>query len=366
MIDVIIINYEGDAMVLDAIKTSLEGHDRSEIRFIVVDNGSRGGAHAALFENSQLVDMLGGLRGTSDEDVEFQIPFESIEESGGDNPQVKPAHRLRAVHVTKRWLSHHGDIFLKLDKNYGYETGVNVGMAVDKDGGFAGAPDWSSWSGNSDEERGIACRSYRDWLMGNSYHSRNDVVLIGSDVRPYARCFSELKKTALLNSRIGIVGAKLVQSQDAGLFVVGGGYTDNPELRHYTGWDASPGPWHLFQVCPWVTFSCVYIKRECLCAVGTMDMQVFPYAGDVDYSWRARERGFANVFCPTASALHQQESTTVVLVMRAMPAKEWIDRSAESQRYFYFKWANRQVPEVELPADIFATAQAEIEKGLLA
>jgi GT2 family glycosyltransferase len=106
-----------------------------------------------------------------------------------------------------------------------------------------------------------------------------------------------------------------------------------------------------------VTFSCVYIKRECIGAVGTMDMQVFPYAGDTDYSRRAREDGFANVYCPTAWALHQQESTTVVLVMRAMSAKEWNDRSAESQRYFYFKWANRHAPDVELPADIFAETQ---------
>lgn len=357
MIDVIVVNYEGDAMVLDAIKTALAGHDRNEIRFIVVDNGSRGGAHAVLFENDQLVDMLGGLRGTSDEDVEFHIPFESIEDPGGDNPRIKPAHRLRAVHVTKRWLSHNDDIFLKLDRNYGYETGVNVGMAVDRDGGFAGTPDWSSWSNISDEERRVAYHSYRDWLKGTIYRSRNDVVLIGSDVRPYARCISELEKTAQLDDRIGLVGAKLVQHQATGLFVVGGGYTDNHEPLHYTGYDASPGPWHTFQLCPWVTFSCVYIKRACLCAVGTMDMQLFPYAGDVDYSRRAREHGFANVYCPTACALHQQESTTVVLVMRAMLAKEWNDRSAASQRYFYFKWANRHVPEIELPADIFADAQ---------
>lgn len=357
MIDVIIINYECDAMVLDAIKTSLDGHDRSDIRFVVVDNGSRGGAHAALFENSQLVDMLGGLRGTSDEDIEFRIPFESIEESGGDNPKIKPTHRLRTVHVTHRWLSHNDDIFIKLDRNYGYETGVNVGMAVDKEGGFAGTPGCSSWSNISDEERRAVYHSYRDWLKGNICRSRNDVVLIGSDVRPYARCFSELEKTAQLHSKIGLVGAKLVQHQEGGLFVVGGGYTDNAEPLHYTGWDASQGPWHRFQVCPWVTFSCVYIKRECIGAVGTMDMQVFPYAGDVDYSRRARGHGFANVYCPMARALHQQESTTVVMVMRAMSAKEWNDRSAESQRYFYFKWAHRHVPDVELPADIFAEAQ---------
>jgi GT2 family glycosyltransferase len=354
MIDVIIVNYEGNAMALDAIKTSLDGHDRSDIRFVVVDNGSRGRAHAALFENSQLVDMLGGLRETSDEEIEFHIPFESIEESGGDNPQIKPTHRLRAVHVTRRWLSHNDDIFIKLDRNYGYETGVNVGMAVDKDGGFAGTPDWSSWSDISDEERRSVCDSYRDWLKGNSFRPRNDVVLLGSDVRPYPGCFSELEKTAQLHSQIGLVGAKLVQRREGGLFVVGGGYTDDPEQFHLRGWDASPGPWHTFQVCPWLTFSCVYIKRECIGAVGTMDMRFFPYAGDNDYSRRAREQGFANVYCPTAWALHQQESTTVVLVMRAMSAKEWNDRSAESQRYFHFKWTDRLVPVVELPADIFA------------
>ncbi len=358
MIDVIVVNYEGEAMALDAVKTSLDGHDRSDIRFVVVDNGSRGGAHAALFESSRLVDMLGGLRGTSDEDVQFHIPFESIEESGGDNPQVKPAHRLRTVHVTRRWLSRNGDIVIKLDRNYGYETGVNVGLAVDKDGGFAGCPDGSSWSDISDEARRAVYDSYRDWIKGNIPCSRNDVVLMGSDVLPYAGCFSALEKTAQLHPKIGLVGAKLVQHQEGGLFVVGGGYTDNAEPLHYTGWDASQGPWHTFQVCPWVTFSCVYIKRECIGAVGTMDMQLFPYAGDVDYSRRAREHGFANVYCPTAWALHQQESTTVVLVMRAMPAKEWNDRSAESQRYFHFKWVNRDAPGVELAGDIFAEAQS--------
>jgi GT2 family glycosyltransferase len=358
MIDVIIVNYEGDAMVLDAIKTSLDGHDRRDIRFVVVDNGSRGSAHAALFENSRLVDMLGGLRMTSNDGVELHVPFESIEDSGDDDPVITPTHRLRAVHVTQRWLGNNGDVFIKLDRNYGYETGVNVGMAVDQDGRFVDSPACSSWSDTSDEERTVLYHSYRDWLKGNLDRPRNDVVLMGSDVRPYAGCFTGLQKTAQLHSAIGLVGAKLVQRQEGGLFVVGGGYTEDPGQFHLTGWDASPGPWHTFHVYPWVTFSCVYIKRECIGAVGTMDMQLFPYAGDTDYCWRAREQGFANAYCPTAWALHQQESTTVVMVMRAMPDTEWRDRSIASQRYFYYKWADRLVPVVELPTDVFADAQS--------
>ena len=230
-------------------------------------------------------------------------------------------------------------------------------MAVDEGGRFLDPPDWSSWSNLSDEERSVVYHCYRDRLKGNTHGPRNDVVLVGSDVRPYARCFSELQKTAQLHSTIGLVGAKLVQLQEAGLFVVGGGYTEDPKHFHLTGWDSSPGPWHTFHVYPWVTFSCVYIKRECIGAVGTMDMQVFPYAGDTDYCRRAREQGFANVYCPTAWALHQQESTTVCLVMRGMPDTEWRDRSTSSQRYVYYKWADRPVPVVELPADVFADAQ---------
>ena len=357
MIDVIIVNYEGDAMVLNAITATLDGHDRADIRFVVVDNGSRGDAHAALFGNSHLVDMLGGRRAASDDAITFHVPFESVEDSGGDDPRITPTHRLRTVQVTHRWLSHHGDVFIKLDRNYGYETGVNVGMAADKDGEVIDLPEWSSWRDLSDDERHIAYDCYRDRLKGDTQSPRNDVVLMGSDVRPYARCFSELRKTAALHPTIGIGGAKLVQRQDAGLFVVGGGYTEDPTQSHITGWDASPGPWHSVHLYPWVTFSCVYIKRTCIGAVGTMDMQVFPYAGDVDYCRRAREQRFANVYCPTAWALHQHESTTVVMVMQAMPETEWRDRSMASQRYFYYKWADRPVPVVELPADVFTEAQ---------
>lgn len=357
MIDVIIVNYEGGAMVLAAIKASLAGHDRGDIRFIVVDNGSVGAAHAALFKNRRLTAMLGGLRKIRDEPVELQVPFESIQTTGRRVVTVKSAHEVRTVRVTHRWLSRHGDIVIKLNRNHGYETGVNVALAVNHDGGFVGAPDCADWQSLSDNGRRALYRSYCTWLTRAGGRPRNDVVLLGSDVRSHTGCFLDLAKTARLHPKIGLVGAKLVQQQAGGLFVVGGGYIDDPEPLHQTGWDAAPGPWHQFQNCSWLTFSCVYITRKCLGAVGTMDMRLFPYAGDVDYSRRAREHGFANVYCPTALALHQHESTTVVRVMRAMPAAEWIARTGESRRYFFFKWAERHVPWVKLPAGVFGAEQ---------
>lgn len=357
MIDVIIVNYEGGAMVLNAIRASLAAHERDDMRFIVVDNGSRGAAHAALFENRPLAALLGGVRETSAEGIVVHVPFECIHESSARIPVIRPGLDVRTVRITQRWSSRRGDLFIKLDRNHGFETGVNVATAVSRDGGFAGAPDCANWQRLSKERRRDVYRSYCAWLKRADGHPRNDVVLLGSDVRPSPGCFSELAKTARLHPSIGLVGAKLVQQQTGGLFVVGGGYTEDPDPLHHTGWDATPGPWHTFQNCPWLTFSCVYIKRTCLGSVGTMDMQLFPYGGDVDYSRRARRNGFANVFCPTACALHQHESRTVVRVMRAMPPADWIVRTAASQRYFFFKWVRRRVPQVKLPAGVFAPMQ---------
>ncbi len=357
MIDVVIVNYEGGAMVLEAIKASLASHTRGDLRFIIIDNGSQGAAHAALFRNPRLAALLGGVRKTSARAIDVRVPFECIHESDAKIPVITAGHDLRTVRVTARWTSRRGDLLIKLDRNHGYETGVNVALAAGRRAGFSGAPDLARWQGSSPRERAAIYRAYCAWLRGPRARPHHDVVLLGSDVRPHARCFTELARTARLHPRIGLVGAKLVQRQAGGLFVVGGGYVEAPELRHRTGWDAAGGPWHTFQNCPWVTFSCVYVARACLSAVGTMDMRLFPYGGDVDYSRRARLKGFASVFCPTASALHQHESRTVVRVMRAMPSADWIARTAASQRYFFLKWAERRVPRVTLPAGVFAPLQ---------
>ncbi|WPP50274.1 glycosyltransferase family 2 protein [Catalinimonas niigatensis] len=56
--------------------------------------------------------------------------------------------------------------------------------------------------------------------------------------------------------------------------------------------------------------ACFMIKRECLEEVGLMDENIFIYADEVDFAFRAKKAGWNRYLIPEAKALHEKAAST--------------------------------------------------------
>jgi GT2 family glycosyltransferase len=161
---------------------------------------------------------------------------------------------------------------------------------------------------------------------------RADVVLLNSDVVPLRDWLACLQYTAMGNSDIGIVGAKLL-------------YPDNRIQYAGTVRNASAPEWfdhrYRFKPADWgpagiagptlaATGACMYIKREVLERIGQFDEEYGMGYEDVDYSLRAWQAGYRVVYAPSAQ-LHHHESLT-----RGTSVGE---SERKSQRVFWSRWA---------------------------
>lgn len=59
----------------------------------------------------------------------------------------------------------------------------------------------------------------------------------------------------------------------------------------------------------WVGGACMALSREAWAAVGGLDEESFMYGEEMDWSWRARRRGFQTVFSSAATVLHHGEAS---------------------------------------------------------
>ncbi len=81
---------------------------------------------------------------------------------------------------------------------------------------------------------------------------------------------------------------------------------------------------------PWASACCLYIPRSIYESVGGFDENFFMYVEDVDYSWRARLKGFGVKICPSALFAHEEFTRTPSPLVR-----RW---RHESCRYLGWKW----------------------------
>ncbi|MGB6063227.1 MAG: hypothetical protein WBG50_00350 [Desulfomonilaceae bacterium] len=81
---------------------------------------------------------------------------------------------------------------------------------------------------------------------------------------------------------------------------------------------------------PWASACCLFIPRSIYESVGGFDENFFMYVEDVDYSWRARLKGFGVKICPSALFAHEE------FTRRPSPTvRRW---QHESCRYLGWKW----------------------------
>lgn len=314
-ITVIIVNYNGHGMFIRNIERLMATQDPDLYHLLVIDNGSKDNSYGYLFGKGacSMAETFNLKHAPKLENpMSIGIKYESVTWDGeGDNLKVTPCEKIKEVKA-ERIINTDRYTVVGLDKNYGYETGVNVGMIVSHP---------------------------------------TDVVLMGSDVYLCEEAFEWLKRTAELHHRIGIVSSKQMRYYGGRNFVTSGGQQDRKPL-HISGWDDEDGLHQNFQINPWVNFSLVYVKRDCIRDVGMMDMSFHIYCGDNDYCRRAREKNWASVYCPKSRCYHHV-SSTVGAVRRQVGEKQWHAWMAEEQRYFNMKYHKRKVPSVEIPGHVF-------------
>lgn len=56
--------------------------------------------------------------------------------------------------------------------------------------------------------------------------------------------------------------------------------------------------------------ACFMIKKACMDEIGLMDENIFIYADEVDYAWRAKKAGWDRYIVPAASIEHDKASST--------------------------------------------------------
>ncbi len=118
----------------------------------------------------------------------------------------------------------------------------------------------------------------------------------------------ELRNASIQGKRIGVLGFQL-RNSDGSLQRSAGpfptlrrtlcGLLRRRSRRKY--WRCSP---RQRQLVPWVTGSCLLIRRACLRRLGGFDEDFFLYYEDVDFCRRAAEQGWAVGYEPAIQATH--------------------------------------------------------------
>jgi hypothetical protein len=89
--------------------------------------------------------------------------------------------------------------------------------------------------------------------------------------------------------------------------------------------------------CQWVSFACVFIRREAIDAAGPMDEGYFMYFEDADYCARLRRAGFRVVYEPAARVVHLRGGTAPVKALMKAKKRPPAYYYAARTRYFR-KW----------------------------
>ncbi len=77
----------------------------------------------------------------------------------------------------------------------------------------------------------------------------------------------------------------------------------------------------------WVSFSAVLVSHRLVADVGPMDEGYFLYFEDVDYCWRAEQKGWRSHYAPTAKVTHFSG--------KSGPVKKLLSSRARLPRYYY-------------------------------
>jgi GT2 family glycosyltransferase len=166
-------------------------------------------------------------------------------------------------------------------------------------------------------------------LTGDSEY----ICKLDNDVVPTDNWLSNMVALSESDSKIGIVGAKLIGAD--GSIVHAGGMVGCWRLFP----PHPPGIWRFShhvgeaptRACPWVNGACFLVKRQVIEKIGPFDERYPFWFEEVDYCFRARQVGFKVMYCREAVLYHYEQS-------RLSPRKEVY----RSHQLFLEKWKDHQ------------------------
>lgn len=144
------------------------------------------------------------------------------------------------------------------------------------------------------------------------------ILLLNPDTVVHKGALRALLACAEAHPEAGIIGTKLLNPDGslqrsarsfpdigAGLFrntLLGRLFPNNPFVRRYLltdfGYDA-------VREVDWVSGAAMLVRREVFERIGLLDEGFWAYCEDVDFCWRAKQAGFAVLFCPDAVITHK-------------------------------------------------------------
>lgn len=142
-------------------------------------------------------------------------------------------------------------------------------------------------------------------------YPENDIVLLNNDTIVKPGWLRALVECAYSDSKIGIVGAKLVYP-DGRLQEAGGEIFQDGSGRNIGKYD-DPGRYiyNLRRDVDYCSGACLYLKRLMLDQIGYLDPIFSPaYWEDTDLCFRARKHGWRVVYEPKAEVIHIEGATS--------------------------------------------------------
>lgn len=146
---------------------------------------------------------------------------------------------------------------------------------------------------------------------GLALAGRSDVVFLNSDTRVTPGWLRRLRLTAYSDEKIGTVTP---YSNNAGAFSAPvAGTNDLPENVSLDSWARAiaQGSAHLHPEVPTGNGFCLYIRRDCLDAVGLLDAEAFPrgYGEENDFCMRAGQQGWRHLIDDATYIYHVRSAS---------------------------------------------------------
>lgn len=136
----------------------------------------------------------------------------------------------------------------------------------------------------------------------------DDIVLLNNDTGILQQNWLQLlQETAYSDPTVGPVGCRLVD--DEGRIVHAGGWV-NPDTC--TGGNVACEPTERLgpTVTSYVTFGCVYLKRELVDRCGLLHEGYFAYYEDLDYCLTAQAHGYQSIMDGRVHVMHSQSASS--------------------------------------------------------
>lgn len=167
-----------------------------------------------------------------------------------------------------------------------------------------------------------------------------DVVLLNNDTAILQQNWlASMQQTAYEHN--GIVGCRLINYE--GKVVHAGGTIDRETLRG-VNMQCDNFDYRFVFECPYVTFGCVYLRRDIIESVGLLDERFFAYCEDADYCLRSRGAGFRILVDGRVNLLHRGNATSKA---NKIDNQELIENSYQE---FRKKWQFHEFLDIALPA----------------